>query len=369
MRFGIWLFLFAGFQAQAVDCSHELGQVLSSAFGAPRAADEGKRIVDEISRTTREEVRKNGLPVEGYLNAIDSAAKKDPYFKKICDMFEQEKFTFAVDQDADHRLDILKKGVLNQFETQTSGAVFSPEKRNFVEALYRRMDPKAYEKVASDLKPKSMYLYPLPESGIKPATTHYIQSIEGKVVGDTWVLDYAEIKDHTLIVAGDSLDRALIEGDLLDDFKNFTLNESRRFTGEAWVEQLVPMDWIKTTAPYYYEQVKSSGKLRYVDPEVFKKYYKAQVEAHGVYPQWQAAFEETSRPDFDRAFFKKFPELKPYEENLMIRPYGNYTEGLYFGKLPPTKIKTLIYHERPPSAEELKELKRLGIEVIDGRSH
>ena len=55
-------------------------------------------------------------------------------------------------------------------------------------------------------------------------------------------------------------------------------------------------------------------------------------------------------------------------EKLLVRPYGNYSEGMYFGKLDASKVEALIYHDRPPSEEEQVLLKKLGIRVIQAKA-
>lgn len=325
--------------------------------------DPGAGLVEEISRRTRTEVAKNRIPVEPFLKAVDRAGARDPVFKRLNEMFEKQQYSFAIDQNASRRMEILQNGFLNVHETGTSLGVASTEKRNFVEALYLGVEPSRYESVPAAFKPKSMYLVPDPSTGIHLEPTHYVRSPDG-TPGDTWVMDLEKIRDHTLFTAGDSLDRALIEGDLLEDIKQFTLDESRRFDGKNIIEHLLPLDWLKTTTPFYYEQVKAKNLFRYVDPAVFKEYYEAQKVAHGGMPMWQESRVNTSRPEFGEAFFKTFPELKKYNEDLLLRPYGNYTEGLYFGRLTPSKIKALIYHGRPPDEAELMALKKAGIRVI-----
>ena len=369
MRIIGFLLLFFASPAFAENCSERFQSLLEHSFSGPQAKDEGQVLVAKIRAQTLKETAEHHLPFLDLIHSVDQVALRDPTFKKINEMFEKKQFTFAVDQNSKSRLDILKNGILNQYETTTSAGVVSPEKRNFVESLYLRMDEASYEKMPAEIKPKSMYLVPDLESNIKLAPTHYsVDPFTHKRVGDTWILDLKQIEKNTVFVVGDSLDRALIEGDLLDDPKWFTLNHSATLSGAHGVDHLLPLEWIKTSTPFYYEQVKSQNKLRFVDPKVFEAYYNKIKEEEGVMPQWQEAFSNTSQPNFDEKFMKKFPEFKNYDDKVLMRPYGNYVEGLYFGKLPSKKIKAMIFHETPPTPEEMKEFQRLGIQVIDGRA-
>ena len=354
--------------SSASTCSDQFQNILTSIHGTSEI-DEGQALVEKIKANTLKESAEHKINIQEYMKAIDQIALRDPEFKKITEMFEKREFTFAVDQSSEGRLGILKKGILNQYETKSSGGVLAPDKRNFVEARYLRMEPAQYKKLPKQIKPKSMYLVPDLNSKIKLAPTHYIESGSPAVrTGDTWILDLNKIEKNTVFVTGDSLDRGIIEGDLYDDIKQLDINPKSTLDGTHVVDYLLPLDWLKTTVPFYYEQVKSENLFRFVDPKVFKDYYKAQIKTHGHFPQWQEIIHNSSRPEFNKAFFKKFPELKKFEDDQLLLPYGNYSEGLYFGKLPPQKIKALIYHERPPSEKEMKELKKLGIQVIDGRN-
>jgi hypothetical protein len=138
-------------------------------------------------------------------------------------------------------------------------------------------------------------------------------------------------------------------------------------SGKGAVDYLLPLDWAKTSAPFYYHEVKNSNKLRFVDPMEYTRSYEQRIREGEHIPTWLSILENSSRPDFNKTFFKKFPELKKLEQEQLFRPFGNYVEGLHFGELPASKIKALIYHSIPPSAQEMKLLKKLGIEVIDGR--
>jgi hypothetical protein len=368
MRIIGFLLLFISSPVFAESCPERFNSLLEHSFSGPQKQDEGQVLVEKIRTQTLKETAEHHLPFKELIHSVDEIALRDPTFKKINEMFEKKQFTFAVDQNSKNRLDILKNGILNQHETATSAGVVSPEKRNFVESLYLRMDEATYEKMPAEIKPKSMYLVPELESNIKLVPTHYsVNPFSHKRVGDTWILDLKQIEKNTVFVVGDSLDRALIEGDLLDDPKWFTLNHSATLSGAQGVDHLLPLEWIKTSTPFYYEQVKSQNKLRFVDPKVFEAHYNKIKEEEGIVPMWQEVMMNTSQPKFEKNFMKKFPELSKYDDKVFMRPYGNYVEGLYFGKLPPKKIKAMIFHETPPTPEEMKEFERLGIQVIDGR--
>ncbi len=329
-----------------------------------------KAWVQRISANTRTESEYHHIPFKPYLQAIDEISKRDPIFARINDLFSQRKFTFAVDiPKSSHRMDVLKQGILNQYQTETSEGVVNFEKRNFVESRYVRMSDTEYEGVPVELKPKSMYLVPDLQAGVNFTFTQFSERrfMEGSV-GDTWVLDLDRIESNTLFVTGDTLDRALIERDLVDNFKTFTLDYSKKMDGSSSLDYLLPLDWVKATIPFYYERMLNRNEMRYVDPATQKQMYEDYKKEMGVVPLWMESRIITSRPQFDDAFYQKFPELKRYDQNLMGRPYGNYSEGLYFGPLSPDKIKALIFHDTPPSSSELRELRRLGIKIYDARS-
>ena len=329
-----------------------------------------KSWVQKIINNTRAESSRHQIPFQPYLNAIDEISKRDPVFARISTLFDQRKFTFAIDvPKAERRMDILKQGIMNQFQTNTSEGVVNFEMRNFVESRYVRMSDAEYETVAVDLKPKSMYLVPDLESGVRSTFTHYSErSFMQGSVGDTWVLDLDQIESNTVFVIGDTLDRALIERDLVDNPKTYSLDYSKKMDGSTSLDYLLPLAWVKATIPFYYERMLNRNEMRFVDPASQKEKYEELKKEYGAVPMWLETRITTSRPNFDEAFYQKFPELKRYDSDLMPSPYGNYSEGLYFGPLGPKKIKALIFHETPPSSEEFKELKRLGIKIYDSRT-
>ncbi len=337
-------------------------------IAAPQTAIDSKNLVNKTGKSTREKSVQNGLHFEEQIRAIETIAKRDPTFKRLLDMFEQKRFTFAVDASRDARMKILKGGIKNQHEIASSNGVFNPGARNTVEARYLRMDPSEYEKISAPVKPKSMYLVPEPSSGIEFTPTHYsLDAFQEKRIGDTWILKRESIEDHTLVTIGDSLDRAFIESGLVDDWRSMEVLPDQKMSEKLAVDYLLPLDWAKTSIPFYYREVSEHNKLRFVEPDAYKRSYKKRIDEGEHIPTWQSMLENNSHPDFDKKFFKKFPELAPHQDEQLFRPYGNYVEGLHFGELPPSKIKAFIYHSDPPSAEELAEFERLGIEVIDGR--
>lgn len=327
--------------------------------------DPGKAIVQQVSVLTRQGVARNRIPYPGYLEAIEQISRRDPDFARLVRMFDQGHYTFAIDQSSSVRAEILQHGFLNQHQTRTSaGVVRSDGGRDQVEAMYLRMKVGEYRELPAEWKPKSMYLIPTVESGIGWESTHYsVDPVTGIRTGDTWILKRPEIERNSLFLVGDSFDRALVEGDLSDDFKSFDIRARKKLDERSPVSYLLPLDWIKSSIPHYYEQVKNRNLFRYVDPENFKVYYEAQRAAGDPLPTWREVREDSSRPEFEEGFFKMFPELKRFEK-LLVRPYGNYSEGLYFGRLDPTKIEALVYRSRPPTEGELRRLRELGIRVL-----
>ncbi len=351
----------------ATDCD-QVFRTLLQGITAPQATVDAKSLVKKIGNSTREQSVQNGLHFDDQIRAIETIAKRDPTFKKLHDMFEQKQFTFAVDTSREARMDILKGGIKNQHEIAGSNGVFNPGARNVVESRYLRLDPSEYERVAAPVKPKSMYLVPEPSTGIEFTPTHYsLDSFQQKRIGDTWILKREAVEENTLVTVGDSLDRAFIESGLVDDWRSMEVLPDQKMTEKLAVDYLLPLDWAKTSIPFYYREVQQHNKLRFVEPDAYTRSYNKRVEEGEHIPTWLSILENSSQPDFNKKFLKKFPELAPFESEQLFRPYGNYVEGLHFGELPASKIKAFIYHSDPPSAQELVEFERLGIEVIDGR--
>jgi hypothetical protein len=351
----------------AGDCDQNFRNLLQG-ISTPSAAEDPKALVKKIANSTREQSVQNGLHFKEQIRAIETIAKRDPTFKKLLDMFEQKQFTFAVDTSRDARMDILKGGIKNQHEIATSNGVFNPGARNVVESRYLRVEPSDYERIAAPVKPKSMYLVPEPASGIEFTPTHYsMDAFQEKRVGDTWILKRETLEDHTLVTIGDSLDRAFLESGLVDDWRSMEVLPDQKMSEKLAVDYLLPLDWAKTSIPFYYREVQQHNKLRFVEPDAYKRSYEKRIDEGEHIPTWLSVLENNSQPEFDKKFFKKFPELAPHQGEQLFRPYGNYVEGLHFGELSTSKIKAFIYHSDPPSPEELAEFQRLGIEVIDGR--
>ncbi len=353
--------------SKAVNCSDYFQKLLTQTSLHPEH-DQAKILVQQIIQNTKLKSAQNGLHFEEQIKLIDQISQRDPVFKKLVEMIDQKNFTFAIDSSKESRLEILRNGFKNQHQIESSNGVFNPEGRNIIEARYLRMEPSEYEKISASIKPKSMYLVPEKKSGINIHPTHYSMDIYAKSrIGDTWVLKLDSIQDNTVLTIGDSLDRAMIEGELVADLKWMTILPDKKLSDKLAVDYLIPLEWVKTSVPYYYQQVSKENKLRFVDPMNNKLWYQARKQKGEHIPTWLDMVQNSSRPKFDRKFFERFPELNKLESEQLFKPYGNYVEGLHFGELPPTKIKTLIYHSNPPSPEELKILNQLGIEVIDGR--
>ncbi len=362
-----WMVL-PGLTANAT-CRLFLQDVLRESEAASVPGDPGETLVERVAAYTREASLRYRLGYADYLEAIDGIAKRDPHFARLVRMFDQGHYTFAIDQANGVRRQILEGGFLNQHQTGTSaGAVRGDGGRDQVEAMYLRMPIREYRKLPAGWKPKSMYLIPREESGIHWEPTHYSNDPEeSRRTGDTWVLRRPAIEKNTLFLIGDSFDRALIEGDLSDNIKAFDIRPGKKLDSRSPIGHLLPLAWVKSSVPHYYEQVKTRNLLRFVDPADFKAYYEAQKAAGTPLPLWREVREETSSPDFSEAFFREFPELRKFEK-LLLRPFGNYSEGLYFGKLDASRVEAMIYHDRPPSLEEWVAFQRLGIRVIDGRA-
>jgi len=293
--------------------------------------------------------------------------------EKILNVFDKKQYTFAIDRSNSKRMEILENGFLNIHEKGTSAGLANAESRSFIEAQYLKMKVKKYEQLPASLKPKSMYLVPTPDAKIDLIPTHYFQDVSTKkYTGDTWILDREQIKDNTLFIVGDSYDRALINGELGGNDLEIAINST--LDNHAISDHLLPLEDLPISAPYYYEQVKTENRWRFnnITPEYIKKKqapYKVdwEIAESDPLPSKIAAKIDYTDPEFDKTLGKNYPELMEEHYSFYGRPFGNYVEGLYFGQLPQKKITTLIYHERPPTMQEMKKLKELGIKVIDGR--
>jgi hypothetical protein len=313
------------------------------------------------------ETRKHGFDYPGFQKAVETIAKRDPVFRELLTLFDQRKVTFAIDMHGTDRLAVMNEGIKNQFQTGTSGGAISAERRNYVESEYLRIPYSEYVQLPPELKPKSMYLSPLPGTGLNHPYTLYSEESYGKgAVGDTWLLKLDQIEDHTLYLVGDSLDRALVQRELSSDDTFFYPAFDLHMDGENPMDYLLPLQWLKTSIPFYYEQVAKNREFRFVSTDRHRQLYEEIKEEIGHVPTRIDIRLNHSTPTFDEAFFKRFPELKPYQ-NLLMSPQGNYCEGLYYGRLGPEKIAGLIFRSNPPTPAEWRRLNELGIKVYDGR--
>ena len=333
---------------------------------AESSSDPGRALVKDTLARTLNEMRKHGFDYPALQSAVDEIAKRDPVFRELAHLFDQRKFTFAIDMHGTDRLSVLNEGIKNQFQTGTSGGALSEERRNFVESEYLRIPYADYVQMPAELKPKSMYLSPLPGLGFKHPYTLYAEESYGKgAVGDTWLMNLDKIEHNTLYLVGDSLDRALVQRDLAADDLFFYPNFDLHMDGSDPMDYLLPLQWLKTSIPFYYEQVALHREFRFVSTDRHKQLYEEMKEEMGHVSTRIDIRLNHATPTFDETFFKRFPELKPYQ-NLFMAPQGNYCEGLYYGRLRPEKIAGLIYRSNPPSEAEWKRLKALGIRVYDG---
>ena len=333
---------------------------------AEAASDPGRALVQETLTRTVNGTRKHGFDYPGLQNAVEAIAKRDPVFQELTKLFDQRNYTFAVDMHGTDRLAVLRDGIKNQFQTGTSGGALSEERRNFVESEYLQIPYREYVQMSADLKPKSMYLSPLPGSGLKHPYTLYAEESYGQgAVGDTWLMKLDQIEPNTLYLVGDSLDRALVQRELAADDLFFYPNFDLHMDGSDPMDYLLPLQWLKTTIPFYYEQVARSREFRFVSTDRHQQLHEEMKKELGHVTTRLDIRLNHATPTFDEAFFNRFPELKAYS-NLFMAPQGNYCEGLYYGKLGPEKIAGLIYRSNPPSEAEWKMLNALGIQVYDG---
>jgi hypothetical protein len=334
---------------------------------AESASDPARALVKDVIARTLNETRMHGLDYPGLMRAVETIAKRDPTFRELSKLFDERRFTFAVDMHGTDRKLVLQDGIKNQFQTGTSGGAVSDERRNFVESEYLRIPYEDYIHQPVDLKPKSMYLCPLPGTGFKHPYTLYSEESYGKGPrGDTWLLKLDSIEHNTLFMVGDSLDRALVQRDLAGDDTFFFPNFENHMTGSDAMDHLLPLDWLKASIPFYYEQVANFREFRFVGTDHHQRLYDELKAEMGIVTTKMDVRLNHSTPDFDEAFFKRFPELKPFE-NLFMSPQGNYSEGLYYGRLGSENIAGLIFHETPPTPAEWEILKRKHIKVYDGR--
>ncbi|HEY8269688.1 MAG TPA: hypothetical protein VIG33_02285 [Pseudobdellovibrionaceae bacterium] len=292
---------------------------------------------------------------------------------KLFKMFQTKQYTFAMDRSAARRTDILNKNeFVNIHQAKRSAGAYNPDARSQVEAEYAGLPLEEYNRLPDATKPKSMYLVPETSTGIDLAPTIYFQDNKtNKYTGDTWIFALDKIERNTAFIVGDSYNRALIEREFADDFKQMIILPEAHFLKNNILDYVLPLDLLLTAVPFYYEQVRTKNKFRFVNEdsaEYQKRFEDFKAEMDGFLADWQYNLINDLRPTFSAGFFEKFPELKPYEKSFLFRPYGNYVEGLYYGPLSVAgKVKALIFRSTPPTAEEMAKFKELGIQVIDGR--
>ena len=346
----------------AVSCRqlHKAGAFLS----APAKNPAEVAFVSAIKSRTLEDAKTYHLRYQGFLKAIEKIKNTDPDFAKLWDMFENKEYSWAMDRSPQTRQQVLKNGFLNIHEANRSAGVNRPDQRNHIEAQYLGMETTAYEKIPASMKPKSMYLVPNSETGIQAEPTPYFKrNARANSTGDTWVFDLKQIEENTFFVVGDSSNRALIMGDLIDDYQQFTTTPARKFTPGNPVNYILPGDLLPMSIPFFYEQVKNANTLRFVDRQ--SDWYRKKLLSMSDAPDWQQTMADSMQPDLPK-LFKSFPSLRRYQE-FLVRPYANYVEGMYYGALPVTKVRAFIYRSQPPTPAELRQFEKFGIEVIDGR--
>ncbi|MCK6548537.1 hypothetical protein L6R52_22005, partial [Myxococcota bacterium] len=333
----------------------------------------GRALAAEQAARVRAAVDAHGLPVAAFLDAIRTIAKRDATFARILRVFDEGHYTFSMDRSPDVRMKILESGGFkNLYEARSSAGVQDFRQRAFIEAAYLGQTPEAYAAMPDALKMKSLYLTPEPSAGIELVPTVYFDDLETKQnLGDTWVFDRAAIAPNTLFLAGDSYNRALLERDLVGDWKQFEIDPDAKLKGDHVGDFLLPLEWVATLVPYYFQQVEAENRWRFTnheDPKIQARHAPDVVDGE-EYPlaDWQKTMIDLNTPDFDAAFFARFPELEPFASSMLMRTFGNYAEGDYFGELSTQQVKALIFRASPPSAAERAALEARGIELIDGR--
>jgi hypothetical protein len=332
----------------------------------------GRALVAGLEARVRSAVAEHGLPVAAFIDAVRTIAARDATFARILRVFDEGQYTFSMDRSPAVRRKILESGFKNLYEARSSDGVQDFAQRAFIEAAYLGVSPEEYARMPDAVKMKSLYLTPEPSAGIELVPTVYFDdAATGRNLGDTWVFDREAIAENTLFLAGDSYNRALLERDLVGDWKQFEIDPDAKLKGDHVGDHLLPLAWLATTVPYYYQQVADENRWRFTnhaDPKIQARHTPDVVD--GVeYPlvDWQKTLIDLNTPDFDDAFFAKFPELAPFADAFLMRSFGNYAEGDYFGELTTRQVKALIFRASPPTDAERAELEKRGIELIDGR--
>lgn len=333
-----------------------------------------KLVKDQIDRLNNSDSWK-ALNVKGYIEAIRLIARRDPVFEKLVQIFDNKQYTFAMDRGDETRLKILKSGFLNIHQTDTSAGVARPENRAVVESQYLGIKLEEYNQMPPEVKPKSTYLVPDASTGIKmPSTHYYVDQDTGINKADTWVFDLNSVEATTLFTIGDSYDRVVQHRFLTDRFGLFP--EDSTLSKESSMDYVLPLNYLVMSVPFYYEQLRLNNEWKFADEKANWEKLEKQIDADYLQEMTEHNALDLSSPDFDDAFFVKFPELKPFKQNFLstydtrtnFSPQGVYVEGLVYGQLPAKlKVKKLIIRTRALSEEELKIVKENGIEIIDLR--
>lgn len=364
----VFIFQFQAFGAPT--CEQIFLRDLTSQSGLQT---ETQKIINHIRQHTDSGLAPFQTEINAYVATLDRIAKHDPVMAKLVKMLQTKQYTFAIDRSAKIRMDILKQNeFLNIHQAKRSSGAYDPKQRSQVEAEYIGLSLQEYDRLANSNKPKSMYLVPELSTGIELTPTIYAQDATTKEYnGDTWIFSLDKIEQNTSFVVGDSYNRALIERDFADDFKQMTIAPDSHFKKDNILDYALPLNLLQTAMPFYYEQIKTTNKFRFVDAdssEYKKPFEDLKNEMDGVLTDWQYNLLNNLQPNFNDDLLTKFPELKPFQNSFLFRPYGNYVEGLYYGPLAVArKVKTLIFRSNPPTAEEMMKFEELGIQVIDGR--
>lgn len=241
----------------------------------------------------------------------------DPVVQKAISLAENENhFEIHMARDERTREGIAQKGFLNQFQTGTSSGVSNLELRTNLESTMIAMDPKEYQKLSNELKPK--YLSIKVKDG---SAVHSPVMVAPRYGTDVYTFKNHLISDRMTFFPGDSLDH--VKGKITSD----PLTMNSRSVSPTSVEMLfLPWSRRLLMVPFM---------LAYLQKNTF------------------------GAPIFDSRDYRV-----PLLWSSIPHPYW---EAQVFGPLDLSHVESFEFRKNPPNGKFLSELLRRDILILDGR--
>ncbi len=335
-------------------CDQALIAVPVSAERRDASIRQAVDLVKQQEQKVRQAYSTSGFADENeLLQAIQQAG---PQYQRAAAILKSEDLEVVVAAPLSRRSEIISSGIKNFHETgKTSGSAMVD--RNAVEAAYFREDLQKYSALDNSIKPKSAYLSPKLDSGLKPPAGVWSYG------EDRWIMKLANIRNRITISVGDSLNHVA---------QTMGPGSTPWIVGRSeWDTYFVPWSQRMLIAPALGQGIEKgtlglpieiiTGSTRDIEEEARGSLSKPQplAQAHSPTEQIQFAF--------------PINRLKPIDGALGKYKVLNFWDLDYFeiqilGDIEAEDYQAFEFTRTPPTGEFLNELRRLGIEIRDGRS-